>query len=293
MSQPVAIVTGGASGIGLALTKHLLTLSPPWRVIIADLPTSRGQEWEEVLGPNVCFVPANVSVFSQQRKVFETAYEWGGGRIDFLAANAGIADTAILHQEIEWDGKDPVSEMDVKALDVDLVAVIQGIWLFNHYAVLTRKRLGEGWVGRIILTSSPAGLYCPSTLPLYVAAKAGLIALTYSVAASFAEKDRRGGSILVNAVLPGLVKTGLPPPGFIDKFPSEHITPMETVMRAFDRFLLHGEVSGMVVECSLEKLYEREKGGGTGYVDESTRWIGEESDVIFTEAYETVSPVVP
>lgn len=287
MYQPLAIITGAASGIGLSLTKHLLVHIKPWRVVMTDLPTSPGQELADSLGPNALFVPADVSIFSQQRVVFEKAFEWGGGRIDFLAANAGMADTEILHDEVDWDGKEEVEEMDRKTIDVDLVAVLEGIWLFKHYATMTKKNVGDNWVGRVVMTSSPAGLYAPTTLPLYVAAKAGLIALTYSIGPPFASSSRKTARILVNTVLPGFVKTGLPPQGLIDVFPAEHVTPMSTILRAFEGFL-EGDSSGRVVECSLQELHERKKGEGTGYVDESTRWLGEESHVLFRAAYEKV-----
>lgn len=152
MSKPVAIITGAASGIGLALTKHLL--SQGWRIAMADIDFKTGSEISAELGPDTIFQQTDVSVYKQQAELFSRAFEWGGNRLDFLAANAGIDDKQILYQkEEELDNEGIPKEMDLRTLRVNLDAVIQGIWLFKYYA---RKNKVPG--GKVVITASAAGL---------------------------------------------------------------------------------------------------------------------------------------
>ena len=155
MSQPVAVVTGAASGIGLAMTKHLLSKS--YRVVMADVNAHEGMRISSELGPNTMFHQADVSSYAQQAAVISGAFAWGGNRLDFFAANAGIDDRQSLYQDNESTklGAGGVPEqLNLKTLDVDLNAVIQGIWLFKYYA---RKNVGKKG-GKIVVTSSAAGL---------------------------------------------------------------------------------------------------------------------------------------
>lgn len=153
MSKPVAIITGAASGIGLALTKHLI--SKDWLVIMADINTKLGTELSAELGSSTLFVTTNVAIYSQQAQLFSKAFEWGGGRLDFFAANAGIAKTQDLYEENEaLDENGVPKELDLTTLKVDLDAVVQGIWLFKYFARKNKEKKG----GKVVITSSMGGL---------------------------------------------------------------------------------------------------------------------------------------
>ena len=153
MSKPVAIVTGAASGIGLALTKHLI--SKDWLVVMADINATLGTEVSSELGSSALFIPTNVSIYSEQARLFSKAFEWGGGRLDFFAANAGIAGTRDFYgQDEELDESGVPKEMDMTTLTVDLDAVVQGVWLFKYYARRNKEVKG----GKVVITSSMAGL---------------------------------------------------------------------------------------------------------------------------------------
>jgi 15-hydroxyprostaglandin dehydrogenase (NAD) len=153
MSQyPVAIVTGGASGIGFAVSQYLL--SKGYRVVIADVNEIEGPKAATALGSRAIFQKTDVSSFKEQRALFDRAFTWGGNRLDFLVANAGIDDRQSLYEQSEILDKDGLlQELNIKAIRVDLDAVLQGIWLFKHYA---RKNQIPG--GKIMITSSAAGL---------------------------------------------------------------------------------------------------------------------------------------
>ena len=152
MSKPVALITGGASGIGLALTQHLL--GKGWKVVIADINERAGIGLAKELGPDVLFHYANVSIYKDQTAMFRKAFNWGGNRLDFFAANAGIDDWQDMHSrgDATDENRDP-KPLDLTTMDVNLTAVIQGCWIYKHYA---RRNAKPG--GKIVITSSIGGL---------------------------------------------------------------------------------------------------------------------------------------
>jgi NAD(P)-dependent dehydrogenase (short-subunit alcohol dehydrogenase family) len=153
MSKQVAVITGAASGIGLALTKHLL--SQGWRVVMADMNAKAGTQLAAELGHDALFIQTDVSVFTQQSELFDRAFEWGGSRLDFFAANAGIDDKQSLYEaDRKLDGDGKPMPLNLLTLRVDLDAIIQGIWLFAYYARMNR----DVTVAKVVITSSAAGL---------------------------------------------------------------------------------------------------------------------------------------
>jgi len=150
--SPVGIVTGGASGIGLAVTKHLL--SRGYRIMIADMNAEQGEKIASELGSSCSFHKTDVSKYSEQAALFSAAFKWGGDRLDLAHLNAGIDDKQSLYQtDEELDENGLPKPLNLKTLDVDLYAVFQGVWLFKHFA---RKNKTPG--GKIIVTSSAAGI---------------------------------------------------------------------------------------------------------------------------------------
>lgn len=112
MSSPVAIVTGGSSGIGLALVKHLVSLN--WRVVIADLNPPK----ENTL--NTIFIQTDISSWNQQAKLFEGAYSWGK-RLDFAALNAGLDDQDDIFSSLSHNIEVPPTEPNTKVFSVNVV----------------------------------------------------------------------------------------------------------------------------------------------------------------------------
>lgn len=248
MSHPVAFITGASSGIGLALTKHLL--SKDWHVVLADInppPPSAALPTDTTI-----FIPCDVSSWDQQADAFRTAFAWHH-RLDFAALNAGIAEPDDTFHSLSSSADHSPSKPNTKTFEVDLLGVYYGIKLFVHYASLNQPPAAPG--GKIVITASSAGLYAMPGIPQYTAAKHGLVGLTRALAPKAAEHN-----ITINAICPAMVRTGLAPPELLDAYPEKYITPMSTIMRAYDELMdEERRANGQVVEASQGELYYREQ----------------------------------
>ena len=235
----VALVTGASSGIGLALAKHLLSKS--WLVVLADIREPKNDE--DLPSERSLFVKADVGVFDDQARLFEQAFQWHG-RLDFAALNAGIDDRDDIFGSINL--KSPPTKPDMATFDVCLSGVYYGIKLFAHYS--SRNPVPGG---KIVATASIGGLYPNPGLPQYSAAKSGVIGLVRSLAPVAAPHN-----ITINAVAPSLVSTALAPPSLLKKYPKHLVTPMKTIMRAFDELMDETlNHNGEVVEGNIDALY--------------------------------------
>ncbi|KAL1586472.1 hypothetical protein WHR41_05338 [Cladosporium halotolerans] len=251
MAPPTAIVTGACSGIGLALTKHLLALK--WYVFMADInPPPETLE-------NTTFIRTDISSWSEQAALFQKAYD-AQGRLDFCGLNAGISDKDDIFYNISGDPSKPPTEPNMKTIDVNFTGQYYGIKLAAHYMSLDSTAAGKKRTGgKIAITASGSGIFPISAVPIYSATKHALVGLTRSLAPVSQGKDIR-----INAIAPAMVATNLPEPGFLELFPPEQITPMSTIMRCFDAISHFEDVekddwvqtgkNGEIIEGNLQDL---------------------------------------
>jgi 15-hydroxyprostaglandin dehydrogenase (NAD) len=243
MSVRVAVLTGGSSGIGLALAQHLL--SKGWHVVIADInkpPTSANLSPESTR-----YIQCDVSSWKSQSSMFQQAFDWHQ-RIDFAALNAGIDDRDDIFDSI--DTSTPPRKPNMATFKINLLAVYYGIKLSAHY--MSRNPLPGG---QIVITASSAGLYALPAIPQYVATKHALVGLTRALAPKAIARGIR-----LNALCPSMVNTNLPPPGLMDHFDQTQATPMSTMMRAYDELMdVREKKNGCVVEVAVNNLFYRDE----------------------------------
>ncbi|KAH6665415.1 hypothetical protein B0J14DRAFT_521934 [Halenospora varia] len=240
-AQKVAIVTGAASGMGEALATHLI--SKNWLVACLDLQRGPGEALASSLGPNACFFEANVADYDSQAKVFQAVFDkWG--RIDALLANAGIVDKSSIYILNYRDSDVIPPAPNLLTTDVDYKGVVYGTQLAIHFM---RKNPTPG--GKIIATASVAGVYPHESYPEYNGAKAAVINFARGIAPVLKLKE----NIFINTVLPGIVPTKIIPPEMIAAVSEDCLTPVDTIVRAYDHFLADdNQQTGEALECSVK-----------------------------------------
>ncbi|KAK7205159.1 hypothetical protein BZA70DRAFT_279205 [Myxozyma melibiosi] len=262
----VAIVTGGASGMGLALVKNLLARKYA-HVVIADLNPPSAEVLAE-LGPSAIFYKTDVSSWDNLAALFKfTSANFG--RLDLVALNAGISDTDKLYE----DTPDAPAPLNMKTFEVDLYAPVYGFRLALWYM----RRNPGGPSGKIIMTSSSSGFYAYPANPEYCAAKHGVVGLVRSLGPSLIDE-----TITVNCICPGIVKTPLVPPEIVAAFPPDHWTPVSTIMAGFDLVIDSG-ITGAAIECSGAQVIARPQ---LEYLDAHMKFLFEGSKELFEKAYE-------
>lgn len=168
-SNPKTIViTGGASGIGLATAKLLSQLNPSHNLVLIDL---RGPPLDFKHNSSHLFIhKCNITSWKDQRAGFEAAYA-KFGRIDAVFVNAGISEFNDQFFTDELDAEGKLREPDRRVLNIDMDAASDTTKLAIHYL----RKNKEG--GQIAMTASLAGYLASAGAPLYSAAKHGMIEL--------------------------------------------------------------------------------------------------------------------
>ncbi len=181
----VALITGGASGIGAATVRRFVAEGA--RVVIADLLDERGQKLAANLGQAVSYVHTDVCEEAQVKGAIDHAVE-RFGRLDCLFNNAGFAGV---------DGT--IEETDGAGLARTVQVLFNGVVLGMKHAAPVMKRQRSG---SIISTASVAGIRAGMGPHVYSGCKAAVVHLTRSVAMELGESGVR-----VNCICPGGIVT--------------------------------------------------------------------------------------
>jgi len=182
----VAIVTGGASGIGARTVR--LFVEQGARVVIGDMQEELGRAVAGELRGAALFQRAEVSREDDVHALVARA-EQAFGQLDCIFNNAGFGGAL-----------GPVSETPVEEFDLTFAVLVRGVFLGMKHAAPLLCRQG----GSVINTASVAGLVAGYSPHAYAAAKAAVIQLSRSVALELAPQRVR-----VNCICPGFIATPL------------------------------------------------------------------------------------
>lgn len=182
LSEKVAIVTGGARGMGEAHVRRFVEEGA--KVVFTDINEEAGQKLAEELGENAVFIKHDVTEQSGWKQVVETA-ESTFGPVNVLVNNAGISMSKTIFEMTEEEYR--------KIIDINQVSVFLGI-----KAVLPSMQKAEG--GSIVNISSMNGIV--GGAPGYTDSKFAVRGLTKAAAIQLG-----GLGIRVNSVHPGVIET--------------------------------------------------------------------------------------
>ncbi|AVA23314.1 SDR family NAD(P)-dependent oxidoreductase [Rhizobium sp. CB3171] len=209
----VAVITGGASGIGFAAAKYFAKLG--MSVAIADLGRDRlaaaRAELEAIAGVDQIMAVETDVAHKEQLEALERAVLQHFGRVHVLMNNAGIGpETSIFSPQAGWDN----------ILGVNLLGVINGTRVFGP------GMLAHGKPGLIINTGSKQGITTPPGNPAYNVSKAGVKVFTEALQHEL--RNTAGAKISAHLLIPGFVFTGLTK-GDRQEKPEAAWTPEQTV----------------------------------------------------------------
>ncbi len=191
-----AVITGAASGIGLAVAEKLAALG--MKVCLSDIDGAALQLAAATVSKtartagNVIVVPADVSKAQDVERLKDSAYA-AFGEVAFLMNNAGIGGSGgtIFGAPDQWR----------RILDVNLWGVINGVQAFAP------AMLAQGTDCAIVNTGSKQGITCPPGETAYNVSKAGVKVVTEALAHEL--RNAPGGRVSAHLLIPGFTFTGL------------------------------------------------------------------------------------
>ena len=234
MSEKIAIVTGAASGIGLAVAQALAATG--CRVVMADVNAEAGRREAELIGGT--FVAADLAQRADCQKLVDAALD-KFGRVDILVNNAGIQHVS------------PVEDFPEDKWDFMIALMLTAPFLLTRYCWPSMK--ASGW-GRIIHINSVHGLIASPFKSAYISAKHGVSGLTKTTALE-------GGplGITVNSICPAYVRTPLVDNQIADQAKVHNLSEqevIETIMlknAAVKRLIEPAEIGDLVVYLCSDK----------------------------------------
>ena len=201
LNGKIAIITGGASGVGEAAAK--IFTAEGAHVVIADVDDANGARVVKEVGGKTLYVRTDVSrsadVEALVKKTVDTF-----GRLDILFNNAGIC----------ISGRS-ILELKEEDFDRQIAINLKGVWLGMKHGIAAMLKTGGG---AIVNTASTAGLLGYSGLSGYGASKTGVVGLTRHIAVEFAHQGVR-----VNAICPGAIFTPMSKYLWPGKSDAEHL----------------------------------------------------------------------
>ena len=225
LKDQVAIVTGGARGIGLGIAKRLARHG--CRVVVWDRDL---ENFDAAEFAAAALEVVDVSDIASVEKGYAATMRQFG-RVDILINNAGVNGPVVPTWEYPLDAWDRVLAID-----------LTGVFYCCRVVVPAMRSAGYG---RIVNVASIAGKEGSPGIAAYAAAKAGVIALTKSLARELAQTG-----VLVNCIAPVITETDL-----FNEMTQEHIDAMKAKI-PMGRFLTIPEIAAMVAwiasaECSF------------------------------------------
>lgn len=184
----VAVVTGGASGIGAATSRMLAAAGA--KVVVSDLDEPGGRLVAEEVGG--IFIPCDVSDFDANARLFaEITAQLGG--VDLVHLNAGVSTGCSIGEDFDL-------ALYRRAMGANLDGVVFGL----HHAIAALKTRGGG---AVVATASLAGLVGMPFDSVYTANKHAVVGLVRSAGPALAQDGIR-----LNAICPGFAESGITAP---------------------------------------------------------------------------------
>ncbi|KAF2677365.1 NAD(P)-binding protein [Lentithecium fluviatile CBS 122367] len=260
MGQKAAFITGGASGMGLAVAQSLSSRThEDWDLHLIDLNATAGKTAVSTL-KNAYFHQTNVTDYDSLISAFEAAFATSG-RLDFVFANAGIVERDNFYEKHDLSKTPP--RPNQLSVDINLKAVIDTCYAALHYF---RKNPSEVDSPALVMTASCGGLYPSEFCPMYSASKAAVIHFNRAISYSY-----HLDGIRTYVTCPGTIKTNLMTGEEWKSFPEKYFTPMSTLVKAVTTAVDGGdmrdskgqkigkdEAYGLTVEVNGDNFYFRD-----------------------------------
>ncbi|MFJ6132986.1 3-oxoacyl-ACP reductase FabG [Janibacter terrae] len=186
LTDKIAVVTGGAQGLGLAMAREFVAAGA--KVVIGDLDGDRAHEAAEGLDGEAVGLACDVVDAAQVQALIDAAVErWG--RIDVFVNNAGITRDATMRKMSEDDFESVIS------------VHLKGCWNGTRLAAAVMREQKSGAIVNISSLSGKVGMVGQTN---YSAAKAGMVGMSKAAA-----KEMAHHGVRVNAIQPGLIRSAM------------------------------------------------------------------------------------
>jgi len=199
----VAIITGGASGLGRGTAERFVENGA--KVVVADLPSSRGEQVASTLGgDSAIFIPTDVTSEADVKNLMERTHD-RFGRCDVAVNGAGILDGKLTFNRKKPDSESRPHPLDLfqKVINVNLVGTFNVIRLVAPL-MHENEPDADGQRGVIVNVASVAAYEGSRGAAAYSASKHGVVGMTLPIA-----RDLSSIGIRVNSIAPGIFNTAM------------------------------------------------------------------------------------